>query len=252
MIFEKYSGSGNDFLITHICTQKNYAKLAQKLCNRNLGIGADGLIILKPHPKYAYQWLFFNSDGSQAKMCGNASRCVGYYAFKHSLAPRKHTFLATDKPIEIEIKDSKKVRSNLGNFSAIECLDIQTSYDTKAFKIDTGVPHIVIFTKNQEMLPKQKTLELKTLREQHNANINIAYIKNDDLIYVNTYERGVEDITLACGTGMAAASIVAHTIFKTSKNPKCIPPSNEVLSFFIKDEEISFEGNVVFIATCII
>lgn len=252
MIFEKYSGSGNDFLITHICTQKNYTKLAQKLCNRNLGIGADGLIILKPHPTYAYQWLFFNSDGSQAKICGNASRCVAHYAYKHSLAPKKHTFLATNKPIEVEIKDSKKVRSNLGEFSTIEYLDIQTSYDTKAYKIDTGVPHIVIFTKIQDTLPKQKTLELKTLREQYNANINIVYIKNNNLIYVNTYERGVENITLACGTGMAAASIVAHKIFKTSKNPQCIPPSNETLSFFIKDREISFEGNVNFIATCII
>ncbi|WP_104697476.1 MULTISPECIES: diaminopimelate epimerase [unclassified Helicobacter] len=254
MILEKYSGSGNDFLITHFyqsTNPKQIANLAKELCNRNLGIGADGLIILKPHLTYAYEWLFFNSDGSYAKMCGNASRCVGHYAFKHKLAPRKHTFLATDLLIKIEVKGFN-VLSNLGKFSPITSLNLKSFYGDMAYLIDTGVPHLVIFTQQLKNLPLHKTQELEQLRNLYNANINIVYKENNHKLYVHTYERGVENITLACGTGMGAACVVGHHLFQMDTKITCIPPSKEELVFFINNNEISFEGKVKYIATCII
>lgn len=254
MILEKYSGSGNDFLITHFYQNKEpkkIAKLAIELCNRNLGIGADGLILLKPHSIYAYEWLFFNSDGSYARMCGNASRCVGHYAFKHKIAKQKHTFLATDLPIKIEVKGFN-VLSNLGKFGPISPLNLESSYGNKAYLINTGVPHLVIFTQQLENLPLDKTKELEQLRNLYDANINIVYKESNHKLYVHTYERGVENITLACGTGMGAACVVGHLLFKMDTKITCIPPSKEKLLFFINDNEIIFEGKVKYIATCII
>ncbi|MCE3038972.1 diaminopimelate epimerase [Helicobacter anatolicus] len=251
MILEKYSGSGNDFLITHMCHYQNPNEIAKKLCDRHLGIGADGFIILRPHQKYAYEWLFFNSDGSSALMCGNASRCVGLYAFKHQLAASTHTFWAGKRAINIEVKDNNIVKTYLGKPSVIQTHYLQTSFNTTAYSVDTGVPHLVIFVPSQTMLPKFKTQELKELREKFDSNINIVYIKDLQTLFVATYERGVEDITLACGTGMAASSVVHQLIHKAPKQLTCIPPSQEILNFTLQDDGITFEGKVRYIATCI-
>lgn len=253
MILEKYSGSGNDFLITHLYNNCEHLDLlAKKICDRHQGIGADGFIILKPHKTHAYEWIFFNSDGSSAKMCGNASRCVGLYAFKHQLAPKRHSFWAGERTIEVEIKENNIVNTNLGIPSDIETFDFQTSYNTTLYQINTGVPHLVIFTDSKDMLPTKATEELQALRKKFNANVNVVYPKDETTLVVHTYERGVEDITQACGTGMAAASMVHHTINNSPKTLTCIPPSQEELFFSLQDNGIIFEGKVSYIATCII
>ena len=258
MVLEKYSGSGNDFLITHklpnttsdSVDMETLSLLAQKLCHRQNGIGADGMIIIRPHPTYAYQWIFLNSDGSEAKMCGNASRCVAHYAYRHKLAKKAHAFYAGDRAIEVKVKSNDRVLSNLGNYSSIRIFQQNSSYNDQAYFVDTGVPHLVIFTKDKNLLPTEATEELKELRMRYDANINIVFIKSKTTLMVHTYERGVEDITLACGTGMAASSVVGNLLFRTSKTPICIPPSQETLHFFIQDKNISFEGNVSHIAKC--
>lgn len=248
---EKYSASGNDFLITHTLPSSiNLSELAIKLCDRHNGIGADGLVILKPHQQYAYEWDFYNSDGSRAKMCGNASRCVGLYAFLHSLAPQKHQFLSGAGVIEVEITHPNfpyRVSSNLGTYK-IFALNQDNGWNF----FDTGVPHLVKFLEDEEEFENFCIHSMKDLRLQYDSNVNIVF-PTPKGYKVKTYERGVEDITLACGTGMA--SVVASLYEKGEiKNNQVtlIPPSGEYLFFEIKNEQISFEGEVKRIAKCTI
>ncbi|ANV97422.1 diaminopimelate epimerase [Helicobacter enhydrae] len=246
---EKYSASGNDFLITHIPPSNfDLALFARKVCDRHQGIGADGLVILYPHEKYAYQWRFYNSDGSLASMCGNASRCVGLYAFLHSLAPQKHQFLSGAGMIEVEILSTQapyRVLSHLGTYQLF-ALNQDNGWDF----FNTGVPHLVRFVKTLEEFQIFSIESMKDMRLQYDANVNIV-CKTQEGYRIKTYERGVEDITLACGTGMA--SVVASLKERGELEGDeviLIPPSDELIKFRIQEKNISFEGEVKRIAKC--
>ena len=246
---EKYSASGNDFLITHTLSPSiNPQELALKLCDRHNGIGSDGLVLLKPHPQYAYKWEFYNSDGSRAKMCGNASRCVGLYAFLHSLAPKSHRFLSGAGVIEVTITSESfpyRVSSNLGAYKILS-LNQDDGWDF----FDTGVPHLVKFLESEEEFENFCIQTMRDLRVRYDSNVNIA-LPTQEGHRVKTFERGVEDLTLACGTGMA--SVVA-SLYERGRmqdtHITLIPPSGEHLVFEIREQKISFEGEVKKIAEC--
>lgn len=249
---QKYSASGNDFLISSIHSEPQYPlhKLAKLLCNRFEGIGADGLVILKPHTQYAYEWEFYNSDGSKAKMCGNASRCVGLYAFLHSLAPKKHTFLSGAGEIGIEILSSNYPYKVLSHLGAYRLLKEYNEEGQKWLLLDTGVPHLTTVLPDKESFESFSVKKMKTLRFLHNANVNIAYADRDHY-WIKTYERGVEGITLACGTGMASLVAFLKENQKLQANSvSIIPPIKESLEFFIHNKKLSFQGEVKKIATC--
>lgn len=247
----KYSASGNDFLITHIIPSNlNLSEFAKKICNRHQGIGADGLVILYPHEKYAYQWKFYNSDGSLASMCGNASRCVGLYAFLHNLAEQKHQFLSGSGVIEVEVTQNHppyQVHSNLGAYKLF-ALNHDSGWDF----FNTGVPHLVKFVDSLEEFENFPTQTMRDLRLQYDSNVNIVF-KVQEGYKIKTYERGVEELTLACGTGMA--SVVASLKERgelIGDEVNLIPPSNEILKFKIQEKNISFQGEVKPIAKCLI
>lgn len=215
------------------------------LCNRFEGIGADGLVILSTHPSYAYQWDFYNRDGSNASMCGNASRCVGLYAYLHKLGAQKHEFLSGSRGIEVEILASSypyKVRSVLGQYQFIQKIQ-------DWFLFDTGVPHLVRLLQDQDAFDSFPLEEMRHLRNLYNANVNIAYEKNH-AFWIKTYERGVEGITLSCGTGMASLVALLHKQNKLPSLIEIIPPFGKSLFFSFKDQKISFEGEVKKIAEC--
>ncbi|WP_033760467.1 diaminopimelate epimerase [Helicobacter pylori] len=258
MVFYKYSGSGNDFLITQRFKKKDFSNLAKQVCHRHEGFGADGLVVVLPSKDYDYEWDFYNSDGSQAGMCGNASRCVGLFAYQHAIAPKNHVFLAGQREISIRIEEPNIIESNLGNYKildtipALKCKKFFTNDSVLAsiptfYLIDTGVPHLVGFVKNKGLLNSLDTLELRALRHDFNANINIAFIENQKTIFLQTYERGVEDFTLACGTGMAAVFIAACVFYDTPQNATLIPKSNEFLELSLKNDEIFYKGAVRYI-----
>ncbi|GMB91785.1 diaminopimelate epimerase [Helicobacter ailurogastricus] len=247
----KYCASGNDFLITHHFKPSNRQTLAKELCNRHFGFGADGLVVLLPHDQHAYTWEFYNADGSLADMCGNASRCVGLYAYEQTLAPKKHSFLSGAGVISVEVLEVTQsggvVQSNLGAPKWLDTLDIQGQ---EWALIDTGVPHLVHFVASLEDIPKAKTPTMQALRQQFNANVNVAYIKDPQTIHLATYERGVEDITLACGTGMAAV-FVAGLKRGVEAKARCIPPSKEVLTLGLEKDEVLFSGAVKKVGRCL-
>ncbi len=242
MWLTKYNASGNDFLIFHTFKKANYSNLAKKLCNRHSGIGADGLAVLLPHDQFAYCWDFYNSDGSKANMCGNASRCVGHYAYCNKLASRNHSFLSSAGEIKVQVRNNA-IEVNLGVVTILR--DNIQEYGLYFTLLDSGVPHLVAFVKDKSQIPLTSNAMLVNLREKYNANINIATIIDKNKIALMTYERGVEDITLACGTGMASAFYLAFTQQQINNNAILIPPSGDTLQCRIENNEIYFKGKVV-------
>lgn len=237
MTYTKYSASGNDFIISHSFIEKDFSQDAIRLCNRTEGIGADGFVVLIPSNEADFKWLFYNSDGSDAAMCGNATRACAHYAFTNSLANSSMNFLTGAGLIE------SNVEGNIVETQLTEPIIIQEEFEENGFTwwhIDTGVPHLVTLVEdlnsyNHELCAK--------MRYKHNANVNFAKIENGK-IYVRTYERGVEGETLACGTGMAACFLRAHNLDLVEDKTFVYPKSKEELTLSKKNEKIFFKGAV--------
>ena len=233
----KYSASGNDFVIFHSDEKIDRASLAKEICHRQDGVGADGLIVIVPHEKYDFEWQFYNSDGSTAEMCGNGSRACAHYAYTYNLASKNMSFLTEAGVINAEV-DFNMVLSELTPPKILE-KNIEFG-ENNWWKLDTGVPHMVSFTKNIEEFD---ILEARELRYKYNANVNIAYVDRKNL-RVRTYERGVEDETLACGTGMAACYYRALLEKKVSDSIEVYPKSGEILYLGMNERTITFKGKV--------
>jgi len=237
MHISKYNASGNDFVIFHTFKKANRSELAKALCNRQSGIGADGMIVLLPHKEYDYEWEFYNSDGSYAAMCGNGSRAAALYAVTHGLADKKHRFLSGAGVIECEV-DGDMVQIELTKPKILKEKFEEEGKEWHFF--DTGVPHLVTFVDDLD----EFSLELASkMRYKHNANINFCKIEGENL-RVRTYERGVEDETLACGTGMGACFYGAYIEGRVPDKTKVYPKSNEELILSFKDGSIFFKGRV--------
>ena len=238
MQITKYSANGNDFVIFHTFLKQPRNDLAKELCHRQNGIGADGLIVIVPHSEYDFEWQFYNADGSEAEMCGNGSRAAAHYAYTHQLAPASMRFLTLAGVIHAEVKGDL-VQSEL---TPPKILAKEILHDNKLWwKIDTGVPHMVTFVDDIKHFDIQSAREL---RYKENANVNIAQILPDGNLKVRTYERGVEDETLACGTGMAACFYRALQEEKIDSHVKVYPSSGEELSLGINERTITFSGEV--------
>jgi len=237
MRLAKYSANGNDFVVFHSEEKIDRSSLAKELCHRQDGIGADGLIVIVPHVKYDFEWQFYNSDGSTAEMCGNGTRACAHYAYNHKLAPQNMKFLTEAGVINAEV-DGSMVLSEL---TPPKILQKDIEFGGKNWwKIDTGVPHMVSFTENIEEFD---ILQARELRYAQNANVNIAFVDGENL-RVRTYERGVEDETLACGTGMAACFYRALKEGKIGESIEVYPRSGDTLYLGVNERTITFKGAV--------
>ncbi|MDD2906478.1 MAG: diaminopimelate epimerase [Sulfurimonas sp.] len=237
MTVAKYSANGNDFVLFHTFIKKDRSTLARELCHRQDGIGADGLIVLLPHSEQDFEWQFYNSDGSHADMCGNGSRACAHYAYTHELAPSKMSFLTGAGVINARVEDTM-VQSELTPPTIIEK---NIAHNGKTWwLINTGVPHLVHFTEDITAFDIDEARELRYI---YNANVNIAFVDGENL-RVRTYERGVEDETLACGTGMAACFYRAYSEGKVKNNIEVYPTSGETLYLGMNERTITFKGAV--------
>ncbi|DAB30982.1 MAG TPA: diaminopimelate epimerase [Sulfurimonas sp. UBA12504] len=237
MTVAKYSANGNDFVIFHTFVKHDRSALARELCHRQDGIGADGLIVLVPHSKLDFEWQFYNSDGSHADMCGNGSRACAHYAYSNQLASSQMSFLTGAGVINASVEDTM-VQSELTPPTIIE-KNIEHNGKTW-WLINTGVPHLVHFT---EDITAFDIDEARELRYKYNANVNITCVDGENL-RVRTYERGVEDETLACGTGMAACFYRAYSESKVKNNIEVYPTSGETLYLGVNERTITFKGAV--------
>ncbi|MBU3014378.1 diaminopimelate epimerase [Poseidonibacter lekithochrous] len=241
MTYTKYSASGNDFVIFHTFIKKDYSKEAIELCNRTEGIGADGLIVLVPNEKADFEWLFYNSDGSDASMCGNGTRACAHYAYKNGLAPNSMKFLTGAGLIKSIVED------DIVETELTAPIVIKEEFEQEGFTwylVDTGVPHLVTIVDDLEKYDHDLSAKM---RYEHNANVNFAKIedgKEGKVLKVRTYERGVEGETLACGTGMAACFLRANNLNLVSNKTFVYPKSQEELSLSLVDNTIYFKGAV--------
>ncbi len=214
--FEKYHGAGNDFII--IDSRDLDSPLGQKdierLCHRRFGIGADGLMIIKTSNDYDFIMQYFNSDGYEGSMCGNGGRCISHFASRHNFASSKMSFLAIDGVHHAEI---------LENIVSLKMNDVKDiiEYNDGLF-MNTGSPHFVKFVhdiNNINILNEGKTLADDIRFSPERTNVNFVEFQQSES-KMATFERGVENETLACGTGTVAAAI--------SINFKKLPNQNSI------------------------
>jgi diaminopimelate epimerase len=207
--FFKYQGTGNDFIIldnrnwsyTSLTTER-----VRLLCDRRFGIGADGLILFNPHPGFDFEMKYYNSDGRESSMCGNGGRCIVKFAYDMGIRKNEYSFLAVDGPHLAEIDDQGIVSLQMKNVQGIQ----EVHGD---FILDTGSPHYVkMVSEVMDLDVYQKGMDIRYGSEFAKEGINVNFVeqKRPDEIIVRTYERGVEDETFSCGTGVTASALACY------------------------------------------
>jgi len=223
--FRKMHGAGNDFVMINNLDGSTSLTTEQiaSLCDRRFGIGADGLILLEKGPREGLdaKMLYFNADGSRAEMCGNGARCFTSFALSHGLGKNGRIAFETDagdmaafekdELFTIEMTPAQDTRTDI---------DIELAAGpSKVNFSNTGVPHVVKFVDDiqaVEIVKEGAELRYHAAFAPKGANANFAQI-TDEKIYIRTYERGVENETLACGTGVTATAILAHLVYGIAK-----------------------------------
>lgn len=238
MTVTKYSANGNDFVIFIAQEHADRSELARRLCHRQNGVGADGMVVVLPNKQYDFEWEFYNSDGSEAAMCGNASRAVAHFAHEKGISKDGKAEFLTGAGIIRATINGLYVVSDM-----VEPKILRDDIDEDGERwwlIDSGVPHLIAVREN---IDDFDLLKARKLREKYNANVNICCLK-EDALYVRTYERGVEDETLACGTGMVACYIRLHKEGKVSNQIKVHPKSGDELYVSYENGIYRFGGKV--------
>jgi diaminopimelate epimerase len=204
--FYKYQGTGNDFIILDNRDKKyNNIDVAQiqHLCNRRFGVGADGLMLLNLNAGYDFEMKYYNADGRESSMCGNGGRCLVQFAYDMGMKKTSYHFIAIDGPHEASFEDNGWVRLKMKDVKGLT-----TSGGDVV--LDTGSPHyvkIVDNVKNHRVVDDGKQIRYRDEFSPGGLNVNFVQLENDRII-VRTYERGVEDETLSCGTGVTACALV--------------------------------------------
>ena len=215
--FMKMSGSGNDFiLVDHrkpILRSDEMSDFARKVCRRRTSVGADGLILIEESTKADFRWRFFNADGSEAEMCGNGGRCAARFAFLKGIARASLTFETLAGILSAEV-DGRRVKLEMTKPYGLK-LDETISVEGKELRvssINTGVPHAVVFWDDLEgldIVPMGRAIRYHPHFAPNGTNANFVRVEKGRGLSVRTYERGVEDETLACGTGTVASALVS-------------------------------------------
>lgn len=238
MFVTKYSGNGNDFIIMIAQQSEDRSVLAQRLCHRQNGVGADGLVVVLPHQSYDFVWEFYNSDGSVAAMCGNASRCVAHFAHEKGISKNNHAEFLTGAGVITATINGMYVVSDMVN-PTLTNVSIE-EYGQQWWLLNSGVPHLVSIQENIDSFDIEQA---RVLRQKYNCNVNICRI-DEDTMFVRTYERGVEDETLACGTGMVACFIRAFEEKLVSSEVEVHPRSGDELRVSYEEGKYRFGGRV--------
>lgn len=204
MEFYKYQGTGNDFVMVdnrdlQFPKDKN---IIEKLCDRRFGIGADGLILLENDTDYDFKMVYYNSDGGESTMCGNGGRCLVAFAFFLDVFEDKCKFIAIDGEHDAEIHNG---------IIKLKMIDVNTiSHDGNDFVLNTGSPHYVKYVdnlKDYDVYTEGHGIRNSENYKEKGINVNFIEKISDNEIFVRTYERGVEDETYSCGTGVTASAL---------------------------------------------
>ena len=212
--FYKYQGTGNDFIM--IDNRQNYfpkndTNLIERLCDRRFGIGADGLILLENDNSTDFRMVYYNSDGNESSMCGNGGRCIVAFAKSLNVIQDKTTFIATDGLHQATIFENGIVSLQMKD---VDTIKIEDEY----IFLNTGSPHHVTLVndiENYDVKANGAEIRYSDLYGKAGSNVNFVSQLADNHFRLRTYERGVEDETLSCGTGATAVAIAMNAIEKT-------------------------------------
>ncbi len=217
LTFYKYQGTGNDFVMIDNRTNsfpKNNTKLVAFLCDRKFGIGADGLILLENHEKYDFKMKYYNSDGNESSMCGNGGRCLVAFAKQLQIIQNKAEFEAIDGYHFATVDENEIVSLQMKDVSDVKVFENHTF-------LNTGSPHhveLVSELSSFDVKNRGSQIRYSNLYGKEGSNINFVKQIESDKFAVRTYERGVEDETLSCGTGVTAVAIAMYNSKLTEVN----------------------------------
>lgn len=239
--FFKYQGTGNDFIM--LDNRENlYSFLTPKqvkhICDRHFGIGADGLIMLGKKEGFDFEMIYYNADGNESTMCGNGGRCLVKFASHRGIFKSAYHFLAIDGEHTAEIDTDSGVRLRMQNVNDV-------AYHNSYVVINTGSPHFVKFAADVENIDVVATgQEIRYSKEFAPEGINVNFVESvdEDAIFVRTYERGVEDETLSCGTGVTAAALLSAHNENGYNNVVVKTPGGQLTVEFDKIDDHHFEN----------
>ncbi|MFN8277539.1 MAG: diaminopimelate epimerase [Chitinophagales bacterium] len=251
--FSKYQGTGNDFIIIDNRQLKKIfpSDVIARWCHRRFGIGADGLMLLEEADGYDFSMVYFNSDGKQSTMCGNGGRCLAQFAKQLGIVSNTAKFVAIDGPHDATF---------LQNEVQLQMIDVTTitSFGEDAV-LNTGSPHYVTFreqVKDIDVFAEGRSIRQLSAFREEGINVNFVETLDDNLLYVRTYERGVEAETMSCGTGVVASAL-AHAKRYHAASPIHIetPGGHLHVAFTVKEDgfsdiwlggpaTLSFEGKI--------
>jgi diaminopimelate epimerase len=219
--FYKYEGAGNDFILIDDRQQKfkpDNQDMIKHMCDRRFGIGADGLILLRSLPDFDFKMMYYNADGKESTMCGNGGRCITAFAGKLGIIKEKARFIASDGEHRAELRSANYVTLKMNDVTRVES-------GKNYYYLNTGSPHYVTF--HQSIMNIDVYSEGRKIRYNDrfaNEGTNVDFVENcGEYLFVRTYERGVENETLACGTGVVAAVISADIHYKHDKISASVP-----------------------------
>ncbi|MEI6820745.1 MAG: diaminopimelate epimerase [Bacteroidota bacterium] len=240
--FSKYHGAGNDFVL--IDNRDKNLKLSTDniafICNRHFGIGADGLMLLNASDAYDFEMVYFNSDGNESTMCGNGGRCITAFAASLGLINDKTNFIAIDGEHQATIinnnADLFQVRLKMNDVSEFKMYN-------NDFILNTGSPQYIKFVKDVKSIDVyNEGKAIRNNKEISEKGVNVDFVEiKEDYLFVRTFERGVEDETLACGTGVTASAI-AYALNNDVEIVKIKTLGGELKVSFTKDKDYTFKN----------
>jgi diaminopimelate epimerase len=256
--FEKYQGAGNDFILIddrHFTFPLQDKTLIQKLCHRQKGVGADGIILLQISTSADFRMRVLNADGSEAAMCGNGIRCLVLFIRSLGYNAVSYRIETGYSMIECLLQEEKIVVSQKISSAPIQEIALPfAGCSQDILHLNTGVPHVVIFKDGIENIDVEN-LGREICNHPHfapeGANVNFAKIASDDEVHVRTFERGIGE-TLACGTGAVAVALAAQQHRRLKSPIKIIPRSKEPIEVAFSDavgdqREVQVVGNAKFV-----
>ena len=246
--FFKMHGGGNDFvLIDHrerFIPEAEQPQFVRRVCHRQLGAGADGLILLEDSPRADFRWRFYNADGSEPEMCGNGGRCAARLAVMHGIAPADLSFETLAGIIKAEVRDRrvKLLMTGVGEVSLNRAIPLEGETLTGHF-LKVGVPHVAVPVADLESTPVTRwgrAIRFHPLFAPAGTNVNFIRVEGPQEVVIRTYERGVEDETLACGTGAVAAALIAARLGQVRSPVTVHTRGGEALTVFFTPQGEGF------------
>jgi len=256
--FFKMQGGGNDFvLVDHrrgFIPEAEQPQFARRVCHRQLGAGADGLILIEATPTADFRWRFYNADGSEPEMCGNGGRCAARFAVLSSIAPETLSFETLAGTIKAEVKGRrvKLLMAGVGDMNLNQTIPLDEA-NVQAHFVRVGVPHLVVPVDDLEaalVTEWGRLLRFHQMFQPAGTNVNFARFTGPQALAIRTYERGVEDETLACGTGAVASALIAARLGQAVSPVTVHTRGGEALTVYFTPQgeaftEIFLEGDAL-------